>query len=62
MRHLGLHPDNYTFIDAASFKTQAGNRASSRSARSLCMILARADKRRDRQALRHQFMFSCLAD
>lgn len=54
MRHLGRHHDNYAFADAASFKAQTGNRASSRAARSLCKILARADKRRDRQALRHQ--------
>jgi len=54
MRHLGCHSDNYTFADAASFKAQAGGRSSSRSARSLCKILARADKRRDRQALRHR--------
>jgi hypothetical protein len=54
MHHLGLHHDNYTFADAASSKIKAGNRASSRSARSFCKILARADKRRDRQALRLQ--------
>jgi hypothetical protein len=53
MHHLGRHSDNYAFADAASFKSQTGNRASSRSARSLCKVLARADKRRDRQALRH---------
>ena len=52
MHHLGRHHDNFTFADAASFKAQTGNRHSSRSARSLCKILARADKRRDRQALR----------
>ena len=54
MRHLGLHHDNYMFADAASFKSQTGNRASSRTARSLCKILAHADKHRDRQALRRQ--------
>ena len=57
MRHLGLHHDNYTFADAASFKAQTGNRASSSSARSLCKTLARGDKRRDRQALRRQLSF-----
>ena len=54
MRHLGLHHDNYTFTEAVSFKAQTGNRTSSHSARSLCKILTRADKRRDRQAFRHR--------
>jgi hypothetical protein len=54
MLHLGRHPDNYTFADIASFKVQAGGRTSSRSARSLCKIIARADKHRDRQAVRFQ--------
>jgi hypothetical protein len=54
MHHLGRHRDNSTFADSASFKAQTGNRASSRSARFLCKILARADKHRERQALRRQ--------
>jgi hypothetical protein len=57
MRSLGLHHDNYIFADAVSFKSQTGGRSSSRSARSLCKILARSDKHRDRQALRRQLSF-----
>jgi hypothetical protein len=48
MHRLGRHYDNYAFTDAASFKAQAGGRASSRSSRHICKALARADKARER--------------
>jgi len=48
MRRLGRHHDNYSFTDTASFKAQTGGSASSRSARHICKVLARADKTRER--------------
>lgn len=52
MRRLGLHRDGYDFIDMAACKHRSGGRASSRSSRRICKRFARADKARERNAVR----------